>query len=509
MSDLPPALFIGKVRLPETSLFEDEIAKLAITARPCGIYQARFKSDYDRRVASDYLIEGLFQVYSSQNPELRLSVPFNPDAYSNDPRLKIFSYRLMKQTVKALVALGWAKQFRGFVSQEGKHVLTTLKPTGYLLDLFKNHGICWQRLVHRQNEKTIFLRDKHKVKKTVDGKSKSVTEVITLPTPNTSEVRKMRENLKRINEHISNQAICLHLKNESLNALSKEIASKNNPTLSFFGEPKKKGRHINFYDVLLYRVFSGGSMDLGGRFYGGWWQVIPSRFRPFITINGLATYEIDYSEFHPRLLYAICGETPPSGDLYDFGYRLPGHPKWDPSVEPYNTVRAIHKKFFNAYLNDPKGKYRLEFEERLVIGMTESQLREQMLLKHPLLNEHQGKGLELQYLDSQIAEYVMLDLLQDGITCLPVHDSFIVDRRFVKMLQDAMNRGYQEFVPGFPKLKLDEPKQFSEFQMTFNEDGELDREAMFAMHKSAIHNLYVSSWRQRSRQHARSYSETI
>lgn len=501
MKELPPALFIGKVRLPESTLFDYEISKLAVASRPNSRYKPRDKSEFDRRRASEFLIEGLFQVYSSLNSELRLSVPFNPDAYSNDPRLNPFSYRLMKQTVVALVALGWASKFDGYIRNDGAHVLTTLRPAGYLLEIFRNHGICWQRLVHRQNEKTIFLREKRKHKKTLDVKSKTVTEVITLPTPNSPQVKRMRENLKRINDHISSQAICLHLKNETLTALSKEIASKNNPTVSFFGKPKKKGRHINFYDVLLYRVFSAGSMELGGRFYGGWWQIIPSRFRPFITINGLATYEIDYSEFHPRLLYAISCEKLPSGDLYDFGYRLSGHPKWDPTQEPYKSVRAIHKKFFNAYLNDPKGEFRLEYDDKLIIGMNESFLQEQMFLRHQLLQDKEGIGLQLQYLDSQIAEYVMLELLKEGITCLPVHDSFIVDRRFINKLQDAMNRGYQTYAPGLPKLKFDIPDRYSEFQMTFREDGELDREAMFAMHESAIHNLYVHSWRHRTSTH--------
>lgn len=121
-----------------------------------------------------------------------------------------------------------------------------------------------------------------------------------------------------------------------------------------------------------------------------------------------------------------------------------------------------------------------------------------MFLRHPFLHDKEGVGLQLQYLDSQIAEYVMLDLLKEGITCLPVHDSFIVDRRFVNKLQDAMNRGYQTYAPGIPKQKFEIPAMYSEFQMTFRKDGEIDREAMFNLHNSAIHNLYVQSWRHRS-----------
>lgn len=499
MKALPPAYFIGKVRLPETSIFESEIAQLADAARPRTQIRPRLESERQRILHCRYLVEGLYHTFASLNPDLRLSVPGSQKAYSGDPRLSPFSYQFMDEVVKALEKLGWAKRYTGFITNKGVHVLSTLVPTGYLLDVFESHGILWQRLTHRQNEKTVFVRLKQKIKSTEKGKSKTLTQPITLPTPNTPAVRSMRANLKLINEQISSQAICLHLQNDSLKALSKDIAKKNNPTFSFYGEPKKKGRHINFYDVFLYRVFSNGSIELGGRFYGGWWQIIPSHYRPYITINGLATYEVDYSAFHPTMLYALNDIAVPEGDLYDFNYSLPGHPHWDPTTEPYKTVRGIHKKLFNAYLNDPKGRYRLPYKDTEMIGMSTQQLREQMLFKHPLLTGSQGIGLELQYLDSQIAEYVMLDLLKDGITCLPVHDSFIVDRRFVDKLEDAMNRAYAKFVPGHPELKLEQPPAFSEFQAPFTPDGELDRSAMFAMHESAIHNQYLQSWLSRTR----------
>jgi hypothetical protein len=40
-------------------------------------------------------------------------------------------------------------------------------------------------------------------------------------------------------------------------------------------------------------------MTKGGRFYGGWWQSLKNSdndiYRPYLTINGLTTGEIDYS----------------------------------------------------------------------------------------------------------------------------------------------------------------------------------------------------------------------
>lgn len=57
----------------------------------------------------------------------------------------------------------------------------------------------------------------------------------------------------------------------------------------------------------LYRVFNDEGLTSGGRFYGAWWQNIPSEYRPHITINGKPMVEYDYSGLHPAILYAERG----------------------------------------------------------------------------------------------------------------------------------------------------------------------------------------------------------
>jgi hypothetical protein len=69
----------------------------------------------------------------------------------------------------------------------------------------------------------------------------------------------------------------------------------------------------------LHRVFSRGSFQLGGRFYGCDVQNISKRLRSHITINGEPTVEIDYSSMHLRMLYHMHGLEAPEGDLYGFG----------------------------------------------------------------------------------------------------------------------------------------------------------------------------------------------
>jgi hypothetical protein len=237
-------------------------------------------------------------------------------------------------------------------------------------------------------------------------------------------------------------------------------------------------------------------MELGGRFYGGWWQYIPSENRPYITINGLATTEIDFSELHPRLLYISQGLAPPSGDLYDVGLYIDGQ-TYDASIEPYKSQRKLVKEVFNALLNDETRRYRPSRKELEKAGITFAKLKKLIIKRHPPLKDAIGKGvgLHFQYMDSVIAEKVMLNLLAQGITCLPVHDSFIVPAHQSKELQTAMDEAFAEEMFGHVAKRKKPTKFRSDFHMTFLPNGELDRQAMFEMHDNAIHNKYVQSRR--------------
>jgi hypothetical protein len=67
-----------------------------------------------------------------------------------------------------------------------------------------------------------------------------------------------------------------------------------------------------------------------------------------------------------------------------------------------------------------------------------------------------GAGLRAQYLDSQIAERVMLTLAQEGIAALPVHDSFIVQTRHAERLNAVMHEAFKHVTGGACKLKAEE-----------------------------------------------------
>lgn len=181
----------------------------------------------------------------------------------------------------------------------------------------------------------------------------------------------------------------------------------------------------------LYRVYNG-AWTLGGRIYGGWWQQLRGIDRCHLLIDGEATVEIDYEMLHPRLLYAAAGKK-----LVGDAYRLDG---WD---------RSVCKRAFSILLNANTYSQALgailpyvsdsrKAAAALIIAMKE---------RHGAVSGsfHSGVGLRLQNLDSEMAKRVMRDLtVHQGITVLPIHDSFIVRKEHTAALEGAMDKAFAE-----------------------------------------------------------------
>jgi hypothetical protein len=203
----------------------------------------------------------------------------------------------------------------------------------------------------------------------------------------------------------------------------------------------------------LYRVFNDGRFDRGGRFYGAWWTTAKKRVRSHITINGEPTVELDYSAFHIRLCYHLSGLTPPDRhDLYDF--------------EGTEGLRDAVKWAVNILLNLKPGMRMPRPKDEKISALLSGQCSTSKIRR--LIERHYGeigdwfgagRGTELQFIDSEIAAAVLDRLTNDGIACLPVHDSFIVARSHQSLLHDVMMDTYSTSVsritgqPSYPVIK--------------------------------------------------------
>jgi hypothetical protein len=209
-------------------------------------------------------------------------------------------------------------------------------------------------------------------------------------------------------------------------------------------------------DIALHRVFNDRNLEKGGRFYGGFWQQLPSELRSKILINGEATVELDFSGQHIGLLYAVLGHEIPDSRRED-PYGCYDDSRFPRKLIKMAVLTAINstdlKQAWRGTLynlkskkDDTKEEWRQTTEFRKLIR-TQKDFEEpiqEFLAIHPLLREgmYKGWGSKLQCLDATVAEHILYVLAQKWIAVLPVHDSFIVQERYKEELLAVMKEAY-------------------------------------------------------------------
>lgn len=212
-----------------------------------------------------------------------------------------------------------------------------------------------------------------------------------------------------------------------------------------FGDELDRPQFIQFERTHLYRVFNYSSFEQGGRFYGGWWQRIPSNARRYLAINGKPTREFDFSNLHPAMLYAR-EELPLGEDAYSLKGVDPKYRK---------LIKATFLRLINA---KPGQRIQAPKEKMLPPKMSWSQLQEAVTEKHAPIAKYfrSGVGLELQKIDAAVAEEVMLRLMKKDYLALPIHDSFVVYPGLSGILIDEMKRAYRNQMRGEVGVKPDD-----------------------------------------------------
>lgn len=316
-------------------------------------------------------------------------------------------------------ALDYIEQHKGFYdNKSGVGKNTRIKATPKLLELVRGAQRNQYKSIAYRVDEPIRLKDERK--RLIDYEDNDLT-------------RRMRGNLERINKVLSLHFIDIYLTPDEQQDLRLILRKQDRAPV------------IQLERNQLYRVFNNGSFDYGGRFYGGWWQGIPSKFRSFIRIDGYRVHEFDYSGMSLNMLYAMQGKTPPKGDPYE--------------LEGYDSAeyRDEIKRGFNALIN-AKGKKIDSRNFDLPEDKTLSDLIDDISKKHAAISKHfhSGIGLQLQRMDSNIAEEVILSFTDEGIPILPIHDSFIVRERHGNELVARMIRAYSNEVGSKPSLQLEQ-----------------------------------------------------
>lgn len=297
-----------------------------------------------------------------------------------------------------------------------------MRATEKLIRLIKDdYNVTQSMIKHDENEPLIILRDENGDK---------------LEFEDTPETIQMRENLKTINKNLDRHAVLLYVWDEDLKLLNEYLAQDS------------ERKPIDFTKKRLRRIFNKGSFQQGGRFYGGWWQEVLRECRKYIRINGKHVVECDYSGLHINMLYGMDKLPMPEGDVY----YLEGYSNDDVfrkfvkrmllvmvNASDRESVRkALHEEVHK------KKKLKLPEEIKSTRGEDLFPLMDAFEQKHKPLKKYfcTGKGIDLQYLDSKMAEEVMLHFSKTGFAILPLHDSFIIHHGCEGTLNESMKKAF-------------------------------------------------------------------
>lgn len=257
---------------------------------------------------------------------------------------------------------------------------------------------------------------------------------------NEPEVISICEPLERFNEFLAGHELALNCSPEELDGLCGSMKDR------AFRKSLKLPLRPELYRKTLYRSFLQRRWDRGGRLWGGWWQTIPSDWRPRITIDGEETTELDYSGFSVRLMYHEMG-IPYEGDPYIID-------QLGKAASPL-FYRDVIKEIAQALINSDQNTKRPEsitISKKLPKGMTRRNIREWIEEKHSTIAHkfHQGYGISIMFVESLITSKIIEVGLQDGIVVLPIHDSFVVQRKNETWLRDSMIKVYADIVGSIP-----------------------------------------------------------
>lgn len=220
----------------------------------------------------------------------------------------------------------------------------------------------------------------------------------------------------------------------------------------------------------LVRIFNNATsenyqFDQGGRFYMHFTQMIKKEYRSHILLNGEKTIELDYGSLHISMLYAKENISIPDDKKLDL-YHIDGMGKKD---------RPFIKKAINILINAddarkarcalaneifPKEKYLERKREIEKIEKEEDRRIKEMCLRQLVCDAYKkaknyievindeykaiskyfatGEGVRLQNIDSMMAEEVLIHFCSRYISCLCIHDSFIVQLRYADELKKIM-----------------------------------------------------------------------
>lgn len=397
-----------------------------------GVTPPRYKTYRDAFLRNlKALVLDLYVAYL-QGPDMWIGIPMK-NANQHTARFKALhlsggTIANHVRTIKGTGLIEVVKGYWDYSTRTGKQ--TRVQATDRLFEILLEHDIN-AIMLERHERPEIILREKDENGKRVD------IDISDDPWAET-----LRYYVRQLNILTAQARITLGIDRADQLRLRKQMKWRPDFRLEMQGTQYRR----------IFNRVDGLDFLFGGRLYGHWSQNIPSRYRRDICIDGEPTVELDYGRLHPSIAYALAEVPKPEGGLYTW----PGCKKGD-------DERLIRKVLFNCLLNADsqddgvggamgclQGKHGLDVKWGYVKSLCDP------LMKHHVgIADYFGTGLgrKLQFLDSEIAMDILMDLAAEGIVALPIHDSFIVQERHEGRLRELMECHYCARLGSRPVIK--------------------------------------------------------
>ena len=208
----------------------------------------------------------------------------------------------------------------------------------------------------------------------------------------------------------------------------------------------------------LKSIFNNRSWEKGGRLYsaalnGISYQNISENERGTILINGQKTVELDYSSLHITMLYAKENATMPDAPYDMLSRAMRALVKVATLIlinansdkEAVGALRKQKNELEKQFDLSEKNQNLLDCFNKCTCSLEEVVSR--IKSAHSPISKYfgSGVGLQLQNEDSLMALEIVHHFAQKGIACLPVHDSFIVQKQYENELRQIMDKTFVKY----------------------------------------------------------------
>lgn len=275
--------------------------------------------------------------------------------------------------------------------------LTTIRAAPKLLSLVSKHELMLSDIGRDRS----LLGDSIRLKSAkVMGKAKR------LPVPDNLTTRRLREEMAELNSW---------LRSADLHWPDDEEVDK-----------------VDLSDRFVYRVFNNGSMEDGGRLYGGFWLGRADRLK--VCFGERRAVMLDYGQMGVRAAYSFVGAVPPEGDLY----RISG----------FEFNRDGIKRLLNALLASTGERKALPKGTRCLFppSFKYQRIYNAVARHHHAIAPLFGQAVIFRqmFAESCLLVRILLHLKSHGVVALPVHDGILVSQEHSALAKTTMLRLFKE-----------------------------------------------------------------